>query len=225
MEWMSPSPSSGDCEVAAEPAFRQRDGEFGTGDGSTRFENEDTIWHRGRQLHSECEWKHGESAMGRRRAAAFRAPPVGRRSAVGCGTSDSVNRGRAPGARGIKNSGRCPEPRQGGWCPPETPRPVFPPARCSRTVLGPFRRLSWEQETSAVSGSTHGGAGMTQGARGAGKRKTPPWSEAASGLPLVGHVLLIQVVTCKNQLTRAAFSWKPRPSGSGVRKFADSTLD
>ena len=47
------------------------------------FEIEDTNWHRSEQLHQECEWKQGESAVwksGEGREVA--APPFGRRSAL-----------------------------------------------------------------------------------------------------------------------------------------------
>jgi len=65
--------------------LRKRDDSVRYRDGSTRFEIEDSNWHRSKQLHQECEWKQGESAgknknlslEGKARESVRRLPLVG----------------------------------------------------------------------------------------------------------------------------------------------------
>src|SRR5258707_1195293 len=81
VESLKPTPSSGDCEVAAERTLPETGTfQFGTEMAAPDFKIENTNWHRSVQLHQECEWKQGESADGFRKDAQFFAPPVGRGS-------------------------------------------------------------------------------------------------------------------------------------------------
>ena len=66
------SPSSGDCEVAAERSESwNRDVQFGT-EMAAPVEIEDTNWHRSKAP-SECEWKQGDrrGRVARTRRAPF----------------------------------------------------------------------------------------------------------------------------------------------------------
>jgi hypothetical protein len=63
-KFCSKSPSSGDCERAAERVFSQQEGlQFGSEMAAPDLKIENTNWHRSWKLHQECEWKQGESAV------------------------------------------------------------------------------------------------------------------------------------------------------------------
>jgi len=75
----SKSPSSGDCEVAAERALLETEvAEFGS-EMAAPVEIEDPNWHRSEPLLKECEWKQGDSAASRsgKDAGIGRLPSVG----------------------------------------------------------------------------------------------------------------------------------------------------
>jgi hypothetical protein len=53
-------------------------------------EIEDANWHRSKQLHKECGWKRGDSAIVNfENGARSFAPPVGRRSAIFFGAANT----------------------------------------------------------------------------------------------------------------------------------------
>jgi hypothetical protein len=95
------TPSSGDCEVAAERSWAgQGLGQFGT-EMAAPMTTKNPNWHGSEPLQEECEWKQGESAVcdagdiwegsdeksdepldALERAEEWEAPQAGRRSAV-----------------------------------------------------------------------------------------------------------------------------------------------
>src|ERR1700721_625217 len=55
------------------------------------FRIEDPNWHRSEQLHRECEWKQGDSAVGEYGKDMQMRPPVGRRSPFSVARPESQN--------------------------------------------------------------------------------------------------------------------------------------
>ena len=62
-----PTPGSGDCEVAAERTFLHRGVQFGLEMAAPDFKRKNPNWHRSKPLHTECEWKQGEPARGKKK--------------------------------------------------------------------------------------------------------------------------------------------------------------